>query len=314
MLKSLAENFTLKIIALAASLLIWLYVGGEQNPTITRVVNAEIKARGEAPEKLLVRIMSDPIPVEVSGPQTEVESIADNEIKAVVNLSSARSGDRQLKVLEWERPRQAPMVTLRPLRQFVDADVKAKVSKRLPITAFFQDAPPSGRAYGRPKLSPPSATVTGAKEDVERAKSLAVYIETKGGGVRANLPIQALDAEGVIIDTVAIDPPLTQVELDLIPAPASRNLTVNVQLVGQPAAPYTVSEVSVSPSFVSISGRPEQIAQMRNVSTGPVSLEGLTQATTIVVPLVLPDGVSVQGNNSTVRVTIRLRDASRSGP
>ena len=314
MFRTLTENMTLRIIALASSLLIWLYVGGEQNPTLTRVVNAEVRTRGEAPPNLLVRVSGDPIPVEVSGPRSEVESIADNEIKAVVDLKSTRPGDRQIFIVQLERPRKALMVTLRQLRQYVDADVKHKASKQFPITTSFNDAPPSGRVYGRPKLSPAYAKVIGAKEDVQRVQKLAVYIETTGGNVRAEETIQALDADGVTVDTVTIEPTTTKVELDLMPAPSSRSLPVAVQFRGQPTPPYTVAEVTVNPPFVNVSGRPEQIVQMRNVPAGPVSLDGLQSETTVEARLLLPEGVSVSGANTTARVTIRVRDSSRPNP
>ncbi len=314
MVRMLSENFTLKLIALASSILIWLYVGSERNPTLTRVVNAEVRQRGQARENLLVRVSGDPIPVEVSGPRGDVESITDNQIKAVVDLSSARAGDRQIYIVELQRPAKSPMVSVRQLRQYVDAEVKLKASKQFPITASFNDAPPSGRVYGRPKLSPAYAKVIGAKEDVQRVQKLAVYIETTGGNVRSEETIQALDADGVTVDTVTIEPATTKVELDLMLAPSSRSLPVAVQFRGRPTPPYTVAEVSVNPPIVDVSGRPEQIVQMRNVPTGPVSLEGLTAESTVEVPLVLPEGVSVRGNNITVRVTIRVRDASRTNP
>ena len=252
----------------------------------------------------------DPIPVEITGPRTEVESVADNEIKAIVDMASARQGDRQLRVAEFQKPRRVQAVSLRSLRQFVEAEIQVKIEKRFPITVSFNDAPPSGRVFGRPRLNPSSAVVTGAREDVQRVKELAVYVETRGGAIRETSQIQALDAEKVTVDSVTVIPATTQIEIDLVPAPASRSLLVNVQLQGQPAPPYRVSEVSVSPSIVTVSGRPEQIAQLRNVTTGPVSLQALTADTTLEVPLAVPDGVSVRGSIATVRVTIRIRDTS----
>src|SRR2546423_8231513 len=123
MLRTIGENLVLKILALGASILIWLYVGVEQNPTMTRVVNAEIKTRGDPSPKLLVRPSTEPIPVEISGPRSEVASIADNEVKAVVDLALARPSDQQLRVMEWQRPRRTPNVAIRPIRQFIDAEI-----------------------------------------------------------------------------------------------------------------------------------------------------------------------------------------------
>ena len=314
MFRTLSENFALKVIALGASILIWLYVGGEQNPNTTRVVNAEVRARGNTPDKLLVRIASDPIPVEITGPRNEVDSIADNDIKAVVDLSQSQQGERQLRVSEWQRPKSTPNLSLRPMRQFVDADIRTKVRKSFPIAASFNNDPPSGRVYGRARLTPARADVLGAKEDVQRVQRLAVYVETRGGNVRVDSPIKALDADGVMVEAVTTEPPTSRVEIDLTDAPASRTLPVAVQYRGTPNPPFIVAEVSVTPPIVTVSGKPEQIVQLRNVPTGPVSLEGLTADTTLEVPLVLPDGVTIRNSTGTVRVTIRVRDASRPVP
>ena len=200
MVKYFSEHFGLKVIALISSILIWLYVGGEQNPVTARMVNAEVRTRGAAPDKLLVRPSRDPIPVEVTGPRTEVDSIADNEIKAVVDLALAQRGERQLRVVEWLRPANAPGISMRGMRQFVDADIEPKLRKPFPIMVSFNDEPPSGRVFGRPTLAPPRANVIGTQEDVRRVKKLAVYVETRGSNVRTDATIQALDAEGVMID------------------------------------------------------------------------------------------------------------------
>ena len=314
MFKTFSEHFGLKIIALVSSILIWLYVGGEQNPVITRVVNAEVRARGAPPEKLLVRPSRDPIPVEVTGPKTEVDSIADNEIYAYVDLALAQEGERQLRVVEWRRPTSAAGVSLRPMRQFVDANIEIKLRKQFPITVSFNNEPPAGRVYGRPRLNPPRATVVGSHEDVRRVQKLTVYVETHGANVRTNATVQALDSDGVMIDTVSIEPATTRVDIDLTDAPARRTLPVAVGYRGQPAPPFTVTEVSSSPQVVTVVGKPERIIPLRNVPTGPVSLQGITQDTTLEVPLVLPDGVSVRDNPGTVRVTIRVKDASRPNP
>src|SRR5437016_6121462 len=91
MIKVLSENLLLKVIAVIASVTIWLYVSAERTPIVTRQVNAEVITTGTPPPDLIVRIKPVPVPVEVSGPSAEVESIGEGDVKAMVNVHSART-------------------------------------------------------------------------------------------------------------------------------------------------------------------------------------------------------------------------------
>jgi len=311
MLRLLGENLALKVIALATSVMIWLYVSAERDPMVTRQVMAEPKFVGTPPADLIVRPRADPVLVEVTGPRGEVQSIQEGEVKALVNLRQARANVPQLPIIDYQRPPGAPNVTFRGLRQYVAADVDSKVSKSLPISHSFNNDAPFGRTYGPVKLEPSSALVLGAREDVARVRRLVVFIETRGGNVREDLPIRALDADGVLVENVEIQPVRTHVELNLVEAPATRTLIVNVPLQGRPAFPYEVAEVLPQPDQVTVVGPFGQIQQLSSVSTSPVSVEGITQVLERDVSLRLPEGVSTADGRTRVRVRVRVREIAR---
>src|SRR5262249_41709462 len=206
MLKVFGENFVLKLIALATSIMIWVYVSAERTPIITRQVNAEIALIGKAPDDVIVRVRPQGVPVEVSGPRSEVESINENDVKAIVNQRAARPGISQLPILRYEPPPSARNVTFRELKHLVSADVFEKQSKLLRIEPSYDNAAPFGRKYSQVKLDPASAYVTGIKEDIQRVAKLVVNIETRGGSVKDELKIQALDKDGVLVENVRTEP------------------------------------------------------------------------------------------------------------
>jgi YbbR domain-containing protein len=313
MLRHFGENLGLKLFALATSVMIWFYVAAERNPIITRTVNAEPRMGGIAPPDVIIRLRSETVPVEITGPNNEVETVGENDVKAIVSVRNARPGVSQLRIMRYESPPSAPHITFRALRQYVAADVLAKERKQLRIEPRFTNEAPFGRSYGKARLDPEWAWVIGTKDDLLRVSRLVVYIDTRGGSVRADLPIQAVDRDDVVVDTVTIDPEKTHVELNLVEAPATRTLLVSVPFRGKTRYPYEVTDVEVDPAQVTVSGKSDRLLQMTSVSTTPVSIDGLTADTTREVPLELPPDVNVKDGHYTVRVTIRVKDVSKGG-
>lgn len=314
MFRLLRENLILKLISLLTSIIIWFYVSAERTPTITRQINAEVQTIGTAPENVIVRLRTRTIPVEVTGPNGVITALADNDIKAVVSLRTARPGMLQLSIGRYEPPPEARSVTFRALRESVDAEVIAKERKQMPIQYSYNNVAPFGRKYNLPRLEPALANAVGAKEDLLKVDRLVVYIDTRGGSVRDDLPIIPVDKDGVIIRGVMVEPEKTRVELELVEAPASRTLLVSVSHTGSVPAPFVISEIRVVPEQVTVIGKPDVLAQMSSVPVTPIAVDNITADVTRDLPLLLPPNVSVQSGRDTVKVTVRVRDVSRVDP
>jgi YbbR domain-containing protein len=316
MLKFLRENFALKLISLVAAIVMWLYVSAERFPasTVTRVINAEVVRVGVPPQDVIVRLRAESIQVEISGPKDEVEGVADNEIKAEVDVRVARPGVTRLLVSGYRRPPNAPKVTVsQQAQRTVQVEVVARERKQVAITPLVNTALATGRKYGTPKLKPEWATVIGSAEDLKRVARVVLLIETTGLGLSADLPLKAQDKDGMEVTTVELDPLTAHVELAQPELPAMRTVPVSVNVTGRPQSPFAVAEVVVAPAQVTVTGRGDQLVQMTNVSTLPLSVEGLNAEVTRTIALQLPSGVTVRSGGTTVRVTVRVRDTSRAG-
>src|ERR1044071_8058416 len=123
MFRYFSENLGLKLIALATSILIWFYANAERNAMTPKRVNAEVVVIGAAPKNLIVRLRSDILPVEINGPRSEVDSIGDKDVKAIVNVSSVQPDDHELQNLELKAPGSTPNITFPHPKQSVPADI-----------------------------------------------------------------------------------------------------------------------------------------------------------------------------------------------
>jgi YbbR domain-containing protein len=314
MLRSLRENLALKLIALATSIVIWVFVATTKTqPEIRRDTTADVQGVGQAPQELIVTLHNDPIPVEIIGPKSQVDSIDPGSIKAVVDLGTARFNANGLRISSFARPTTAPDVTVRTSRPLVVADIAPKRRKLMPVETSFTNDPPAGMRFGPPRLAPAWAYVVGAEADVRRVARLMVYIETSGGAVRADVPIRPLDRTGVVIDNVQVDPVVTRADVSLMDAPASKTLVVSVEHTGRPASMYEVRDILVEPQRVTVMGTAAVLQPLTSITTEELRLDGLKSDVVRSVALQLPAGVTVRDGTDRVRVTLKVREIPRAG-
>jgi YbbR domain-containing protein len=77
-------------------------------------------------------------------------------------------------------------------------------------------------------------------------------------------------------------------------------------IVGEPRFGYSLLGVQVTPSTVSISGDPQRLETVRQVTTEPINLSGATRDISEDVPVVAPEGIEV---GIRVRVSIQIAPA-----
>lgn len=308
MLKSLRENIALKIIALAISVMIWFYVSAERNPnpTVTKMLSAEIVQIGTCPEDLILKIHPASIQVSVTGPKDEVDTLTDNEIKADVSVAAITTQTTQLRVIRYMPPMTSPNVTIQG-RNTVNVDVVPEKRKTLRIIPTIALDTGLNNHYKPPLLTPQFADVVGTSEDINRVRKLTIFIQTNSANVSADLPIKALDSSGAEVSSVHIEPETTHVDMDLQQTPASKALVINVPITGQPAKGFAITSISVTPSVVTIKGKPNLLETMTNVSTIDVSVDGLNADTVVEAPLKIPTGMSVAGSVKQIKVTLNIR-------
>ncbi len=119
-------------------------------------------------------------------------------------------------------------------------------------------------------------------------------------------PIKALDVRGNEVIGVDVEPQGAHVALKLVEAPASKSVFVSPGYVGQPQFPFRVVQVSVTPSFVTVRGRPEVLAGTAIIATDDVDVTGAVADLVRYVTLRIPPGIEVEGSRQ-VKVTIRIQ-------
>jgi YbbR domain-containing protein len=127
-----------------------------------------------------------------------------------------------------------------------------------------------------------------------------------------NLPIQLVNSNGSVdLTTCRTDPcafldTLTAtIHIEAVPG----SNTTSVVLLASPwthgpASGYRVTDFSVTPNTVIISGDPVQLSKIRNITLPAVDLSGRTSDTTFTINIPYPDGISGTVATATLKYSI----------
>jgi len=237
------RNLGLKVVSIGLAALLWLVVSGEQiSERALRIpleftnLPAQLEVVGDPPANVDVR---------VRGSSGALSRIATGELVAILDLRTARAGQRLFHVTgnDVRAPFGIDVVQVTPSN--VSIRFEPSVTKRVPIVAGVEGEPAPGFVVGTVTADPAAVEVVGP------AGALQALTEA------ITEPVSVAGAAGPVTETVTVGSPDPSVRLKV---PQAARVTVNIA-----AAPieWTVDGV---------------VVQVRN-ATRPVQL--MTHAVTV---------------------------------
>jgi YbbR domain-containing protein len=125
-------------------------------------------------------------------------------------------------------------------------------------------------------------------------------IETLRGDFNGPVNLIPLDSAGNPVGGVTLAPASVQVVVPITQREGYRDVAVKLVITGEVAAGFQVTNITVSPNFITVaSSDPRLVEQMPGfVDTVPLDLSGATDDIVRRLPLQLPPGVTVDGEQS----------------
>jgi YbbR domain-containing protein len=215
----------------------------------------------------------------------------------------------------------APSVSLPVVVQSVDPAIQvidfapSRVSVRLdplvtrevPVDVDLGTVPP-GLDVREPVVSQDPVTVSGPDSAVRAvAAALAqVRLDPSGIDVNETVGLQPVDAQGVVVGGVDVEPSTVRVTIQIGSQLSTRTLPVSPVVTGTPSPSVEITAVEVQPALVTVEGDADALAGLVAIDTRPVAVSGATADVEATVGLDLPEGVAALGVDQ-VRVTITIR-------
>jgi YbbR domain-containing protein len=182
--------------------------------------------------------------------------------------------------------------------------------RSVPVEVDLGDVP-DGLRTGSPILSDEEVEIRGPGSVVAQVDRAVAFVAIPASGIDFNEPVgvQPVDVRGqpVGVGQVDVDPETVSVQIDVEPVETTATVIVRPNIEGTPAPGFALDALTVEPSALTLRGLPEVLAEITEVATEPLSIDGVSEDQTFEAALELPDDVRLAGGDDpTVTVTATI--------
>lgn len=298
------------ILALSIAIIIWIVAEREENPVVKGTFPHKIPLEivNLSPNLAIVGTLPGYVELTILTPSAKWSSLTPGDFRAWIDLKGKNIGYHEIEVMASSSVRGVKVLETRPEK--VAVKIEEKVEKEMPVKVKVLDLPPLGYYIsGVPEAEPSTARFYGPKSYAEKVVGLVAEV-TIGGSKESfsrKATVKAVDANGDEVPEIKIEPAIVLVNVNIVQRAGFKDVSVLMKIEGQPAPGYRISNVSVTPSVVTVMGSPAIIDKIPGyVETEPVNIKGAKESISMQVNLNLPEGVSVLGS-PTVLVTVEIK-------
>jgi YbbR domain-containing protein len=302
----LRNNMSIKLISILVAVLLWMYVISEQNPYIIHIyrdVPVKLNNLDTANFALKEEEAGFKVSVRVRGRRATISELTKSEIKAEVNLRGRMEGENLIPVTVTV-PDNVELLDINPPEIMVT--LETIIEKQVPIVVRLTGTPAGGFAAMDPSAKPGEAVLKGARSVVESVKSAFVSVDISGKNrdVKGNFPLRVVDEKNGEVKNITFRPETVDVTVPIV---KKADVEVIPKITGSPAGGYAVSDITVVPLTLSVTGEDEVVESLNELYTEGLDITGLSQDIQKEVKVILPEGVRpVRGEKDTVTVFINI--------
>ncbi len=305
----LNKDITIRILSVMLALLLWFYVVTEQNPEITKDITIPVRLSNTAfLEKSSMVLASDPnsfkLTLKLKGKNNVLDKLNETTVDAIADLEGHRlKGENFLKININGIPEDVNILVKYPESLKVVLEPKVSVQKSVKVNIMGN--PSHGLAAMTPMIAPNDVVITGAESQINKINNVRVDVDIASVNteVKKILPVRVLDENGKDIQGITIEPSNIEVS---IPIENTKRVTLEMNLSGQPAVGYVVSNISVFPEEILITGKQQTLEGINILKTEIIDITEGTADVSREVKLLMPDGVELVNASEKVSIFVNI--------
>lgn len=311
----LNKDITIRILSVMLALLLWFYVITEQNPEITKDITIPVRLINTVfLEKSSMVMANDPntfkLTLKLKGKKDVLDKLNETTVDAIADMEGHRlKGENFLKININGIPEDVNILAKSPESLKVLLEPKVSVQKSVQINIMGN--PSHGLAAMTPLIAPNDVVITGAESSINKISNVRVDVDiaSVNAEVKKVLPVRVLDENGKDIQNVALEPSNVEVS---IPIENTKRAGIEMDLSGQPAAGYVVSNISVFPEEILVTGKQQSLEGINSLKTEKIDItEGMADVSKE-VSLMIPDGIELVNTNEKVTIFVNIEKITTS--
>jgi YbbR domain-containing protein len=191
----------------------------------------------------------------------------------------------------------------------VRVEIDQRDQRMVPVEVDFGTVP-EGLEVDEPETSEDEVQVRGPASIVAQVDRVVALVNIDASGIDFDRPVTVVpvDIEGqpIGVGLVEVDPQTIAVRIDVQAVEETRTVPVRPVIEGTPAPGFALEAFSVSPQVVTLRGLPAVLADIPEIVTEPLSIEGASADDELEADLVLPDGVELIDGEPQVTVAVTI--------
>ena len=306
LLREFVKSLPTLILSLALAVAVWISAVTANDPVRQQLFPrpVTIERIDQDPSLIISGEVPTQVTVKLSAPNSVWEEMLNdrNPIRAYIDLSGLGPGTHTVDVHVQSLRQPARVVSQTPNR--VEVTLDRLSTQEFPIHLVRRGEPAIGYQVETPTLSQNTVTISGPASNLSKIKDVRVVLDLSQASddIKRVLNVQVLDANENPVEGITVNPEQVTINQPITQLGGYRNVVVKVVTTGQPAVGYRLTNVSVFPPTVTVfANNPQLVESLPGfVETSPLDLTGVKDDVEVRLPLNLPSGVSVVGDQTVV--------------
>lgn len=321
MMTTLLKNLGSFGLSLTLAILVWVAAIKEENPPQEILFDDLIPIEVGPPAPGLVTIdeLPETVQVRVSGPQDRLNRLSLSKFRAFIDLSNFSQGLHEIPIKVTVSDGLVDIIEQEPSRVNINLQTEQTIS--LPLTVELFDSPSLGYVSRQPTVTPETVTVTGPASLINQIDQAIIELSIRNSKETIERTVEVViqgETGEQLNNNLKINPSRVRVAVPLEQRFDYKDVSVSAIVEGRVSPGYWVSNIVIEPATVTISGNPRVLNSIPGyIETAPLNLNQATSDVVQIVPLNLPDGVTMISEDNkpglnVARVTVNI-EAIESG-
>jgi YbbR domain-containing protein len=313
MLSWLRENLGTLFLALILAITAWVAAVSQEDPIIEQVFESalEIEYQGLQDGLTIVGEVPETGQITLRAPSSVWLLLSQDDLRLTVDLSNVEAGNHRLQIEPVINSRATQMTALEP--SMVELEIELLATKIIDIDVALEGNPGADYRAEEPIVAIDRTTIIGPTTIVDRVVKALVRIDlnSRQQSIDQEFTLIPVDEAGDPVTGIALEHENVQITLAITRIENIRRLVVIPNVTGQDLLEqqgyYRVTSISVTPPEVAIfSDDAEALEALPGfLETIPIEIEDRTTSVDQRVPLDIPEGFSLIGEQS-VRVEVSI--------
>jgi YbbR domain-containing protein len=308
--KGEGRTLIVKLICVLLSLGLWLYISIVENPLRTyELKNIPVELINEDAltnsKFAMVNKQQFTVDLKLEGPSSEVANVKKEDFKIVADMSTyaLKNGENTIPVQIISYPENINIKNNGFLG--IKVNLEEIVQKELTIKSKVKVTFKENIYEKEQSISPSKVTVKGGKSFVDKISEAVLTGEEKDidKNSKKEYSIKFLDSLGNEVSDVEAQEKTAQLSVSVT---NGKLVPINLKTSGKVSSGFRLDGYELSKNNINILGDGQVLDKIKAIDTEVVDMSSLQQDHEFEVKLNIPEGISVQNEENTIKVKIKV--------